>query len=564
MPNTSQHSLQAGSSINDFKIIRVLGAGGFGITYLAEDTKSNSEVVIKEYFPNELAIRNFDSSIVAKTDALVEFTRGLERFKEEAKTLIQFNHHTIVKILGYFEANKTAYFVMKYEGGIDLDKYMQKNKPPFTQEEIITIIMPILEGLKEVHKYNYLHRDIKPGNILLRDNNDPVLIDFGASKMALGDVSKSITTILTMGYAPPEQYSSDVKKQGAFTDLYSIAAVMHKMITGDVPPDAQTRVYALVSKKSDPYKPLSRQNLSGYDNYFLKAIDKALDIDTQKRPQNVQEFQKNISGEVNAFISQPTQMIKDGVYTGYKPSGIFSIDGRINRLQYWLYSLIPIALILVASFMLVGTISGNGNAKPIGSILFLGAFIISIWISIAIQVKRWHDLDQSGWWSLLGFIPYLNIIVLILLGFIKGTDGVNRFGVDPLGNNGVNNLIAKVEPSEENNDNKKLYFDDSKLNNNLSITLLGMGNQTPPIILNRETEIIVGRSRSADISINNKYISGKHLIIRLDDDGRVQVKDLNSSNGTYIDGRKLDVNIFYELRQGDKLLIASEDVIYTL
>ena len=214
MPN--QHTLKQGQLLSKYRIIRVIGTGGFGITYLAQETHSGRQVVIKEYFPNEFAIRSMDSSILAKTNSEDDFRRGFERFKDEAKTLGQFNHATIVKILDYFEEKNTAYFVMRDEGGTDLNKYMKQHGTPFKQEEILEIVMPILEGLKEVHTYSYLHRDIKPGNILLRENNMPVLIDFGASKLALGEVSKSVTSILTEGYAPPEQYSTDVKKQGPF------------------------------------------------------------------------------------------------------------------------------------------------------------------------------------------------------------------------------------------------------------------------------------------------------------------------------------------------------------
>jgi len=203
-----------------------------------------------------------------------------------------------VKILGYFEANDTAYFVMEYEEGIDLSQYLKQEKRALSQEEILSIMMPILEGLKEVHKYNYLHRDIKPGNILLRSNKSPVLIDFGASKLALGEASKSITSMLTEGYAPLEQYSTDIKRQGSFTDLYATAAVMYKMITGNVPPSAQTRSYQMLSDENDSLKLLSKMNLSGYEISFLSAIDRALSLKGKVRPQNVQEFQADLAGKL--------------------------------------------------------------------------------------------------------------------------------------------------------------------------------------------------------------------------------------------------------------------------
>jgi len=292
------HSLKPGTVINNFEIIRVLGEGGFGITYLARDRELGHEVVIKEYFPNEFAMRTADTTITAKRTATAHFSKGLQRFKEEAQTLARFNHPSIVKILSYFEANDTAYFVMEYEEGIDLSHYLRQVNRPLTQEEILGIVIPILEGLKEVHRYNFLHRDIKPGNILLRSNNAPVLIDFGASKQTVTDVSKSVTSMLTEGYAPLEQYSTDIRQQGPFTDIYAIAAVMYKMITQEVPPSAQTRSYQLLQDGHDPYKPLKSMGLAGYDHNFLNAIDRALSIKAKYRPQNVQDFQADIVGQL--------------------------------------------------------------------------------------------------------------------------------------------------------------------------------------------------------------------------------------------------------------------------
>ncbi len=293
-----QHSLKPGSLLNNYKIIRVLGAGGFGITYLAKDNGLGLEVVIKEYFPNEFAVRNNDSTIIAKTSSARDFGKGLQRFKEEAQILAKFNHPSIVKILGYFEENHTAYFIMEYEEGIDLAEYMKQKEIPFSQEEIVEIIMPILEGLKEVHRYNYLHRDIKPGNILIRKNHAPVLIDFGASRIAVNDdQSKSVTSMLTEGYAPFEQYSTDLKQQGAFTDLYSIGAVMYKMITLKTPISSQTRAYQWLQDGNDPLEKLSVMNLGEYDDNFLKAIDRVLDNKSIHRQQNVQEFQSQITNQ---------------------------------------------------------------------------------------------------------------------------------------------------------------------------------------------------------------------------------------------------------------------------
>ena len=287
-----RHTLPPGTVLAHYRIERLLGEGGFGITYLALDLKLQMRVVIKEYFPAELAVRGERSHIHNRTGGEEAFAKGLKRFIDEARTLARFNHPSIVRILNFFEANHTAYFVMEYEEGIDLGSYL-KRSGRLGQEELLAIIMPILEGLKEVHAHNFLHRDIKPGNILLRKNSAPVLIDFGASKETIPDRSRSVTNMLTEGYAPPEQYSTDARQQGPWTDLYAVGAVMYRMITGEVPVDSQRRTIGLL-QHADPYRPLTKMGLSGYERGFLQAIDRALSIKASERPQSVREFQREL------------------------------------------------------------------------------------------------------------------------------------------------------------------------------------------------------------------------------------------------------------------------------
>ncbi len=304
-----QHCLKPGTALDKYRIIRILGEGGFGITYLAEDIHLGLKVVIKEYFPNEFAMRSSSSTITAKSKSLNDFSKGKQRFKEEAQILAKFNHPSIVKILGYFEANDTAYFVMEYEEGIDLAQHMKQKGKPFRQDEIIAIIMPILEGLKEVHRHNYLHRDIKPANILIRKNKQPVLIDFGATRVAVNEEqSKSVTSMLTEGYAPFEQYSTDMKQQGAFTDIYAIGAVLYKMITLNTPVASQTRAFQEMQNGNDPLEKLSSMNLQGIDLVFLKAIDKAMQIKPQSRQQNVEELQESLMDRVEQKESVKTEI----------------------------------------------------------------------------------------------------------------------------------------------------------------------------------------------------------------------------------------------------------------
>jgi serine/threonine protein kinase len=424
-----QHSLPEGTVLGYYQVLNVLGEGGFGITYFAVDRQSGMRVVIKEYFPNAFAVRLNDSRITAKTSEKTAFKKGLQRFKEEAQILARFNHPSIVKILGYFEENNTAYIVMEYEEGIDLAQYLKQHPSPLPQEEVLGIMMPILEGLKEVHRHYYLHRDIKPANILVRQNKLPVLIDFGASKQALGDVSKSITSMLTEGYAPLEQYSTDVKQQGPFTDLYAVAAVMYRMITGTVPPSAQTRSYELLQEGNDPLLLLGEYGLQGYDGNFLYAIDRALALKGKDRPQSVQEFQYLLMGMERSEIEERIrQNVSEDTYVpqieevssdSISLSGFFSFDGVIHRLDYLLHSFFAL-LFLIAGIVVIVSTRNHYTEEPseigvLGLILFL---IFSFWGGIAALVKRTRDIGQSiPLFIFLSMVPYVNVIIGLILLF---------------------------------------------------------------------------------------------------------------------------------------------------
>jgi serine/threonine protein kinase len=413
------HSLKNGTILNQYKIIKVLGSGGFGITYLAQDIQLGMEVVIKEYFPNEFAIRNTDSTIIAKTSSDRDFSKGMQRFKEEAQVLAKFNHPSIVKILGFFEANNTAYFVMEYEEGIDLSQYLKQINRSLSQEEILAIIMPILEGLKEVHKYKYLHRDIKPGNILLRKNRVPVLIDFGASKLAIGEASKSITSMLTEGYAPLEQYSTDIKQQGPFTDIYAVGAVIYKMITGKVPPSAQTRSYAILQDDNDPYDVLAKQKLQGYDKSFLQAIDKSLAIKAKDRPANIQEFQESLSGKIKIetenIVEKEKKEKSNQRVDANKSFNILSFQGNINRMEF-LGSFVVYFVLLIFGSVLIP----QGDVAAIFGFVFM---ILGLWIGLAAIVKRTRDMqDNIALVIIAMLIPYINFITLLLLLLKAGKD----------------------------------------------------------------------------------------------------------------------------------------------
>lgn len=282
-----RNALPSDYLLGTYKIQSVLGDGGFGITYLATDLQLSLPVAIKEYFPNELAVRKGESVQAKSPKDKEDFTWGLQRFSREAQALAQFKHPNIVRVLHFFYANNTAYLVMEYEVGQNLASYL-KSGDTATEEELLLFLPALLDGLETIHNQGFLHRDIKPANIYLRAKDySPLLIDFGSARHDLGRRSRSITTIVTPGYAPFEQYQSDASQQGVWTDIYSLGAVLYRLISGRVPPEAPERVAALMHNKPDPLVPAKKLAKSHYSHHLLEAIDWALQIPEHQRPANV-------------------------------------------------------------------------------------------------------------------------------------------------------------------------------------------------------------------------------------------------------------------------------------
>ena len=229
---------------NRYVIGRVLGQGGFGVTYVALDSQTQSRVATKEYLPMELAIRDPETSTLYlnSEEQKEDFEFGKQRFLEEARTLMEFvgNEH-IVRIHNQFEENGTAYFSMEYVEGIDLKNFLLQRGTPLPVHEANRILLPIMEALQWVHSKGIIHRDISPDNIMITKGGSAKLIDFGAARYSTGEKSKSLDVVLKHGYAPVEQYSRR-GRQGPFTDVYSLAATYYYAITGKVPQDAVDRM----------------------------------------------------------------------------------------------------------------------------------------------------------------------------------------------------------------------------------------------------------------------------------------------------------------------------------
>jgi len=280
-----RNALQRGFWLNEYQIKSVLGKpGGFGITYLATDTHLEQSVAIKEYLPSDFAVREGRSTVYVKSSSYEDnFKWGLDNFIKEARALARFTHPNIVRVLRFFEANGTAYMVMEYQEGKSLTDYLEQQRI-LTEEELLIIVKPLLDGLIEIHKANLLHRDIKPNNIYIRHDDSPVLLDFGSARYAVGQKTRSVTSIVTPGYAPLEQYDDEIKDQGPWTDIYAMGAVMYRAIKGEAPPAATRRVM------KDPMISAVKVGKGKYNKNLLQAIDCALQLSEEDRPRTVDEW----------------------------------------------------------------------------------------------------------------------------------------------------------------------------------------------------------------------------------------------------------------------------------
>ncbi len=222
---------------------RVLGQGGFGITYVATDHKTKSLVAIKEFFPDAMAVRSSAISVSPYSGERGEnFAYGKETFLQEAKTMAEFiGNPNIVRVHSYFEENGTAYFVMEYIVGKSFQQVIAEKGGKISWEEAVNVIAPVLNALAAVHSKGIIHRDVTPDNIYITEDGAVKLLDFGAARYSLGDVSRSLDVVLKHGFAPKEQYSR-WGKQGPYTDIYCVAASMYYALTGHKPPDAIDRM----------------------------------------------------------------------------------------------------------------------------------------------------------------------------------------------------------------------------------------------------------------------------------------------------------------------------------
>ena len=345
-------ALRAGTVLNRRYVVgRVLGQGGFGITYLAWDSQLDAKVAIKEFMPGEIAARLEGTTVsVMSADRSEDFAYGAERFQEEARTLAKFiGNPNIAGVSSYFDENGTSYFVMDYIEGISFKTYIANQGGKVSAEEALDVMIPVLRALTAVHREGFIHRDVTPDNIYITKDGMVKLLDFGSARYSIGDKSKSLDVILKVGYAPKEQYIRR-SRQGPFTDVYSCAACFYAAITGFLPPESLERL------DHDELVPISQAGIE-IPEYLDKAILKGLAVQPENRFQSAAEFLEAIERQRVVKVPVP------GGAAAAAPTVGGQVDALIGKVKQKprLYGAIAAAAAVV---LIAAGVLGGGNSVP--------------------------------------------------------------------------------------------------------------------------------------------------------------------------------------------------------
>lgn len=285
----SANCLAPGVQVGEYRLLGAIGEGGFGIVYRALDLTLDRIVAIKEYMPSTLAGRKATNQIHVRSQHRGAFDAGLRSFINEARLLAKFSHPALVHVYRFFEENGTAYMVMRHYDGQTLRTFLESHEGGLSQPWLEAMLSPILDVLEMLHAADCYHRDIAPDNIFLQNNGVPVLLDFGAARRIIGDMTQALTMVLKPGFAPIEQYVEDgTMPQGAWTDVYQIGAVIYLAITGKPPATSVARMI------NDPMPTLGEQNFPGYTARFYAGVQRALAVKPQDRAQSIAELKTHL------------------------------------------------------------------------------------------------------------------------------------------------------------------------------------------------------------------------------------------------------------------------------
>lgn len=291
-PAIEHDALPLGTRFGEFEILRVVGVGGFGIVYLAQDHSLERQVALKEYMPASLAARGNGSQITVRSAAFAQtYAVGLRSFVNEARLLARFDHPSLVKVYRFWEDNGTAYMVMPFLRGMTLRDARRGMARAPDEAWIRSVIDPLLGALEALHREGVYHRDIAPDNILLPPEGAPILLDFGAARHVISDRTQSLTAILKPSYAPIEQYAEMTSlRQGPWTDIYALGAVMHFLVFGAPPAPATARAV------QPDAEPIAQRVVPGVSAHFLAVIGWTLGVRPLERPQNIAALRDALSG----------------------------------------------------------------------------------------------------------------------------------------------------------------------------------------------------------------------------------------------------------------------------
>jgi non-specific serine/threonine protein kinase len=304
----SNKALPSGTIVREWRLEDVLGVGGFGIVYKGRGIYFGELVAIKEYFPSSISERDAEDTVVPiGSDVEEVHALGLKKFVEEAKLLWNLStptrHPNIVSVRSLFEVHGTAYMVMDFEDGVSLSRLLKEGRR-FNERSLWNVIKPIAEGLDRAHRVGVLHRDIKPPNILITDDNRPVLIDFGSARFEAAEATSTSVTFHTPPYAAVEQYVKTYA-QGPWTDIYALSVVLYECVTGEKPPEVLERLHGGLGT------PLADGTWPGFSKRFLQAVDSGMTIRPSERPQSIREwlalFGKKDVDESLAGDDEPTR-----------------------------------------------------------------------------------------------------------------------------------------------------------------------------------------------------------------------------------------------------------------
>ena len=375
--------LPPGTRIEEFVIERELQSGGFGVTYLAQDRSLGRQVAIKEYLPREWGGRRSDGSVGPRSSSCAkDYQWGLTRFLEEARTLARLDHPRIVRVHRVIEAWGTAYMVMEYVEGRDLEEAL-KAEGPWPEERVRGLLDSLLPGLALVHGAGLIHRDIKPANVMLRADGTPVLIDFGSARYAAGVHSHSLTSVLTPGYAPQEQYHQASGQQGAWTDVYALGAVAYRALSGQAPVEAPRRVEAAARRQPDPLAPVSQAAAGGVSESFGAAVTSALAVFSEGRPRDVAAWRAQWDAAEDGGATGEDEAGKDdGGRSGSVAPPVFTggLGAQPGSRRPWIrraarpvaYGAAALVVVAGLAFGIMNRVGGGGAGGGVGGAVTAG------------------------------------------------------------------------------------------------------------------------------------------------------------------------------------------------